>query len=174
MAFQQRLSGAGTPSSIQTPWDSITPWWAAMENQSRGYRRTCGEAMYGRWEPQRQAICHDEEVPFHVPPLGPSMSYCIPFKPRCVLLQTQASWPAQHLTHSSALALWLLYDCMTVLPRPSMVGLALVWVLGPWRQFNTEVIEGKSAPGPQKPWWHFVGLAPWHDLFRNSTEVENW
>lgn len=45
------------------------------------------EAMCRRWEPHGQAICHDEEAPFPVPPLGPSVSSRIPFKPHCALPQ---------------------------------------------------------------------------------------
>lgn len=37
MVFQLRLSVVAAPPSIQTPRDSITTWWARMENQSGGY-----------------------------------------------------------------------------------------------------------------------------------------
>lgn len=67
MLVQQGLSATPRPPSIQTPRNSITPQWAEMKNQSRGYGNEA-EGKYGHWKAQRQAICHDEEFLVLFPP----------------------------------------------------------------------------------------------------------
>lgn len=67
IAFQQGLSVVAAPPSIQTPGTPLHPDGQGWKT-NRGDMGTRGKAMYGRWEPHRQAICHDEEAPFPVPP----------------------------------------------------------------------------------------------------------
>lgn len=58
-----------------------------------------GKATYEHWKGHRQAICHDEEASFSVPPLRPSTLSCIPFKPHCSPRQCVAGWPPRHLPY---------------------------------------------------------------------------
>lgn len=89
------------PDTQGTPLHPDRQGWKT----NRGNMGTRGKAMYGHWEPYRQAICHDVEAHLPVPPLGPSTSDWIPFKPHCTLLQYLASRPSRHLPHSFASSL---------------------------------------------------------------------
>lgn len=62
---------------------------------------TRGETTYGLWEPHRQAICHDEEAPFLIPPLGPACPPASPSSPTAHYCNARFSWPTCHtLSHS--------------------------------------------------------------------------
>lgn len=95
------MSVGAEPPSIQTFRDSITPWWAGMENQSWVYGCKGEMQCIGAG---KHTDRYDEEAPFPAPPFGPSTSSCVPFMPHCALLQCLASWPTRHLPHSFALS----------------------------------------------------------------------
>lgn len=132
IAFQRGLSVTPAPPSIQTPWDSITPWWAEMESQSR----VCGdEGRSNVWTldtTQTRQSAMMKRVAFSFPPLRPSMSSHIPFKPHCTLLHCPA-WPARHLPRSY----------MRAHPALSPLRIASIHIVG-WRtEAEIDFTEGK-------------------------------
>ncbi|CAB1418016.1 unnamed protein product [Pleuronectes platessa] len=104
MASQQWLSVVAAPPSIQTPRGLHYTLMGRNGKPIEGIWGRVGKAMYGHWEPYRQAICHDVEPHLAVPALGPGMSDRIPFKPHCTLSQCHASRPNRHLPHSEVLS----------------------------------------------------------------------
>lgn len=76
-------------------------------NQGDMGTRGGGGQCTARWEPHRQAIWRDEEAPFPIPPLRPSMSSCIPFTLHRALLQNLGSRATRQLLHPFARSLFL-------------------------------------------------------------------
>lgn len=109
MAFQQGLSVVASPASIQTSRGCMhyTPMGRDGKPTRGIWGREGGGQCTARWEPHRQAIWRDEEAPFPIPPLRPSMSSCIPFTLHRALLQNLGSRATRQLLHPFARSLFL-------------------------------------------------------------------
>lgn len=89
MVLQQGLSAAAAPPSIQTPRDSITPWWAGMENQSRGYGKQCVGA--GNHTDRQSAMM--KRLPSLFLLSDPACPPASPSSPTALCRNASASWP---------------------------------------------------------------------------------